>query len=108
MLWKRLRDSKTGYKFRRQFPLDIYVLDFYCARARLCVEVDGNIHELQKDKDWERDGNVLARGIRTVRFSTQECMNDLDDVVGKIIQECESQIAAGFGPKPRRLRFPTV
>src|SRR5690606_24230399 len=44
-LWQMLRRSQTGLRFRREHPVGPYVLDFYCASARLCVEVDGPVHE---------------------------------------------------------------
>ena len=107
-LWQRLRGRNTGHKFRRQFPVENYILDFYCAGARLCVEVDGDIHDLRRDKDWERDGVLLAPGIRTIRFTSTECLEELDRVIAEIVAECESQIAAGCRPHKRALRFPTV
>ena len=44
LLWERLRGNQTGYKFRRQHPLDKYVVDFYCLALKLAIEVDGPIH----------------------------------------------------------------
>src|SRR5438093_8025397 len=66
-LWIGLRCSKLGVKFRRQVLMWGYIADFYCTRARLCVEVDGPVHDAVADR--RRDGVLESHGIRTLRFS---------------------------------------
>jgi very-short-patch-repair endonuclease len=72
MLWALLRRNQLGLHFRRQHALGPYILDFYCAAAKLCVEVDGPVHTERADHDARRDNWLAAEGIRTIRFSTEE------------------------------------
>ena len=70
-LWRLLRDRRfAGYKFRREQPIGCYVLDFYCAEAKLSVEVDGGQHGSpeQTKRDEEKENYLLTRGIVTKRF----------------------------------------
>ncbi len=70
LLWEALRGNRFhSLKFRRQHPMDRYVLDFYCPERRLAVEVDGSIHELQEGEDKERQSILESMGIRFVRIS---------------------------------------
>ncbi|HEY0917781.1 endonuclease domain-containing protein [Devosia sp.] len=71
-LWALLRRDGLGLHFRRQHALGSYVLDFYCATARLCVEVDGPVHAERAAPDARRDAWLGEQGIRTLRFSVEE------------------------------------
>ena len=78
-LWELLRDRKLqGLKFRRQVPIGDYVADFYCHELRLVVELDGEVHEgdRQKAHDINRDRNLLALGYRVMRFTNQEVLEE--------------------------------
>jgi very-short-patch-repair endonuclease len=80
-LWVALRrKALEGWRFRRQHPLGPYVLDFYCHRARLAVEVDGQTHWIgdNQRRDAERDAWMAQRGVRTVRLSASLILSDLD------------------------------
>jgi very-short-patch-repair endonuclease len=81
-IWARLRVRDTGISFRRQHPVGPYVLDFYCAKARLAIEVDGLIHttEDHPERDERRDAWLLAQGIDTYRIAASEIMSDPDEV----------------------------
>ena len=71
LLWQLVRNrQRCGKKFRRQHPLGIYTADFYCAEAKLVVEVDGSPHQTGegKQKDAARDAWVRSQGIEVVRF----------------------------------------
>jgi very-short-patch-repair endonuclease len=82
-LWSRLRARLPGMPaFRRQHPIGPYVLDFYCAKARLAVEIDGRIHEIgdQPQRDFRRDAWLEAQGVtaseltpRSTKRSTESC-----------------------------------
>jgi very-short-patch-repair endonuclease len=88
-LWKELRTNKlSDLHFRRQQIIDGYIADFYCHQYVLIVEIDGNIHELQKDYDGDRDQYLMARGFHVLRFTNDEIMNDLQGVLEKILEEC--------------------
>ena len=81
-IWARLRVRDTGISFRRQYPIGPYVLDFYCAKARLAIEVDGLIHttEDHPERDERRDAWLLEQGITTYRIAASEIMADPDEV----------------------------
>ena len=87
-LWMVLRDSgHGGLKFRRQHPLGPYILDFYCASARLAVEIDSEGHGFadQLLHDERRDAWVARRGILTLRVAAGEVMGNLDGVAQAIL-----------------------
>ena len=86
-LWQHLRAKQAeGYKFRRQHSVGRFVLDFYCADARLAVEVDGNHHaeEPQRHLDEQRTAYLEARGIRVIRFSDREVLTETESVLAAI------------------------
>jgi very-short-patch-repair endonuclease len=83
MLWKVLRGRETGRPiFRRQHPLGPYVLDFFCAGAQLCVEVDGAAHGFgdRPQADARRDGYLRSLGIVVVRCAAAEVIGDAQSV----------------------------
>lgn len=87
VLWEELRMKKLdGFKFRRQHPIGIYILDFYCHNRKLAVELDGKYH-LNKDQikyDIIRTSHLNEVGIKEIRFKNEEVLNDLENVLGKI------------------------
>lgn len=72
VLWGYLRKDQLGFRFRRQYPVAYYFLDFYCPEASLCVEVDGELHELRLDRDAQRDATLRDLGIFTYRLPSLE------------------------------------
>lgn len=86
MLWQALRGSQLeGLKFKRQVPLDGYILDFVCFEARLIVEVDGGQHA-ESQRDAERDSYFESQGFKTIRFWNDEVEQRLDDVCRAILR----------------------
>ncbi len=86
MLWERLRAKRLGgYKFRRQHPVGRFVLDFYCASQKLCVEADGPIHDGQQERDAARDAVLAAYNVRVRRFRNDEILNDVENVLTRIL-----------------------
>jgi very-short-patch-repair endonuclease len=85
-LWNGLRGWKLdgGARFRRQHPLGRFILDFYCASHRLCIEVDGGVHDTQRERDAERDATLAAANIRTLRVRNEEVLADLPRVLRRI------------------------
>ena len=84
-LWARLRSRQVdGLKFRRQHPLGRCIADFYCAEARLIVEVDGGIHEVQRDHDADRTAYLEALGHRVIRFRNEDVLAHVEDVLAVI------------------------
>ena len=83
LLWNYLRGWKLA-KFRRQHPVDRFILDFYCASAKLCVEMDGGVHDAQQERDAIRTEFLNARGIRVIRFRNEEMLEDPRSVLRRI------------------------
>src|SRR4051794_28799022 len=77
-LWFRLRDRRlAGLKFRRQMPIDPYVVDFCCEAARVIVEVDGGQHARRTAEDEVRTAALEARGYLVLRFWNNEVLQNL-------------------------------
>lgn len=94
-LWSMLRGNRLrGYKFKRQFPIGRYIADFYCSIAKLVVEVDGKIHENidQKDYDILRENIINANGIRVIRFTNEQVMNDISGTLSIIYKELNKDL----------------
>jgi very-short-patch-repair endonuclease len=89
LLWQHLR-QQSSVKFRRQHPLGRYVLDFYCAKAKLCIEVDGIGHEMDNrpHSDRARDEWLHAQGIEVVRIPTAEVMKSAEEVAEALVRYC--------------------
>ena len=71
-LWFLLRRNSLGWHFRRQHPIGPFILDFYCAPLKLCIEVDGPVHDDQADRDARRTAWLSEEGITVIRFSADE------------------------------------
>ena len=90
ILWSRLRTNKFhGIHFRRQQVIDKYIVDFYCHKFALVIEVDGSIHELQKELDAEREAYLIERGFHVLRFANDEVLTDVFAVLEKILLACQ-------------------
>ncbi len=86
ILWQELRGNKLGVHFRRQQVIVGFIVDFYCHKAALVIEVDGDIHDLQQEEDARREKVLREMGLRIVRFGNEEVMKNLSAVVGSIRQ----------------------
>ena len=84
LLWERLRNKQLGVRLKPQHPIDRFIADFYCHHAKLVVELDGEIHNRQKEYDIGREGEMEEFGIRVLRFKNHEVLEDLERVVGRI------------------------
>lgn len=92
-LWEVLRNGKLqGLHFRRQQVIAGYIADFYCASARLAVEIDGAIHLGQRDYDAERDRALAEMGIETVRISNDRVASDLTAVLSSVAKKVLSRL----------------
>ena len=84
-LWKALRKHRQdGFHFRRQHPILRFVVDFCCTSRKLCIEVDGGIHDEQQERDAERTAVLEAAGYRVLRFRNEEVLGSLHLVVRRI------------------------
>jgi methionyl-tRNA synthetase len=92
LIWLLLRDRRVGgAKFRRQHPIDPYVLDFYCHEARLAVELDGGQHGDTRAKDERRTAYLKDKGIDVLRFWDNEALKETEAVLEKIWEELMSR-----------------
>jgi very-short-patch-repair endonuclease len=89
ILWKELRDRKVfKAKFRRQHPIDIFIVDFYCHEFKIAIEVDGEIH-LNKNVSEYDDGrthDLEKHGITILRFTNNQIINNIKGVKNQILQ----------------------
>ena len=86
-MWSKLRSRRlSDCKFRRQHPIDNFVLDFYCSKARLAIEIDGGQHleEINLARAQERTNYLNQKGIRVIRFWNHDVLEHLDDVLAEI------------------------
>jgi very-short-patch-repair endonuclease len=89
-LWQCLRANRlNGLHFRRQQVIDGFIVDFYCHRAGLVVEVDGGVHQQQVEYDQERSRVLETRGLRVLRIGNEDVANDLEGVLRQIAMACE-------------------
>jgi very-short-patch-repair endonuclease len=86
ILWNELRANKLGVHFRRQQVIAGFIVDFYCHKADLVIEVDGSVHEKdeQKESDAERDKVLSEMGLRVFRFKNEDIIGNLRGVLEKI------------------------
>ena len=97
-LWQALRGRRlANLKFRRQVPLNGYILDFVCFEAALIVELDGSQH-LGSKADARRDALLLERGLMTLRFENDDVRDDVDAVCAKILEVAKAvRLASPLG-----------
>lgn len=86
ILWMYLRQSKTGFKFRRQQSIGTFIVDFYCKEKMLVIEIDGSQHDdyLKKEYDILRSEYLNSLGFTVLRFWNSEIDNNVEHVIGKI------------------------
>jgi very-short-patch-repair endonuclease len=107
ILWQKVRDRQLGYKIVRQKPILIdyfgrnraFVADFFCYEGKLVIEVDGSVHTKQVDYDSKRTLLLNQKGIKLVRFTNAEIMNDVGGVLDKIKKEL-CRLAPDASPHP--------
>ena len=106
IFWQAVRNRKImGKKFNRQYPLEFiylnmkrhFIADFYCHSSKLIVEIDGGIHEKQKEYDRHRTEIINQLGIKIIRFNNEKVENELDAV----LEELKEQLTTH--PQPRNL-----
>ncbi|KQC09977.1 MAG: hypothetical protein APR62_02270 [Smithella sp. SDB] len=89
--WKQLRLKQIeGFKFRRQQPIDHYIVDFVCFEKRIIVEVDGGQHAMQKEDDIIRDKYLRQQGFQVLRFWNNEVLQNINGVLEVIRESCLS------------------
>ncbi|MEO6042182.1 MAG: endonuclease domain-containing protein [Croceibacterium sp.] len=100
-LWQFLRAVPGGHRFRRQHPSGRFVLDFFCARANLAIEIDGFAHDTgdRPQRDSARDDWLSERRIDTLRIPASDVLRDPAHVAEAIAAVVEERLAR-FGKAP--------
>ena len=106
ILWAELRKRPGGLKFRNQHPAGRYVVDFFCASAKLAVEIDGEVHGRgdQPDKDQVRDAWLNREGVQVIRIPAAAVLEDVAAVIAYIVASIapdQSLHHPSDGPPPR-------
>jgi very-short-patch-repair endonuclease len=88
ILWSKLKGKGLDYKFRRQYSVEKFVMDFYCPRLKLAIEVDGNSHFVEdaENRDTERQTIIETFGITFLRFTNKEIYENIEGVLDKIMK----------------------
>ena len=100
-LWSRLRNRQLdGWKFKRQVPKRAYIVDFFCADAKLIIELDGGQHTADKAVayDAERTRYLQACGFRVIRFWNHEVFEDIDAVLDTIWRKLQEPSLPASAP----------
>jgi very-short-patch-repair endonuclease len=93
ILWEQLKDKDLfACRFKRQHPIDIFIADFYCHKYKLVIEVDGEIHSNPDNNEYDkgREFEMEKYGIRILRFTNREVIENINNVIAKIKQEIHS------------------
>jgi very-short-patch-repair endonuclease len=87
MLWQRLRGNQTGFRFRRQHPIGVYIADFYSSTGSTVIEVDGELHGPgdRPQRDDIRDAFLRENGYRVLRMAAADILRDVDGAVASIV-----------------------
>jgi very-short-patch-repair endonuclease len=80
ILWAKLRKNQLGHRFNRQFGVDKYIVDFYCAKKRLVIEIDGATHSSDEEirRDMEREDYFVGLGLKIKRYSNRDIFESWD------------------------------
>ncbi len=102
ILWSRLKSRQMlGYKFRRQYSVDHYILDFYCPELKLAVEIDGESHfnaHGRKENDLKRQRFIESFGIQFVRYTNNEIVENIAGVLQNLstaVKERSKELSRG-------------
>lgn len=86
ILWNQLKQNKLGKKFRRQYSIGHYVLDFYCPELRFGIELDGSTHDNQQSYAYDQQRNKFIKGqnIKITHFQNKDVLNNLNSIIAEI------------------------
>lgn len=88
LLWKKLRARQVdGLKFRRQQPIDGYIVNFACLKKRIVIEADGGQHSAKRD--FRKDSCLKGQGFQVLRFWNEEIITNIDGVLEEIRRSCQ-------------------
>jgi very-short-patch-repair endonuclease len=103
-LWRALRKHRQdGFYFRRQHAIERFIVDFCCTAKKLCIEVDGGIHDRQGERDAERTAYLESCGYRVLRFTNDEVLNQYHFVTRRIREALNDAASPANPPPPRSM-----
>ena len=104
LLWQRLKGSPQGIAFRKQHPIGVYKADFYCAAAKLVIEVDGIAHDMghRPERDVKRTAWLEAEGYEVLRVPASKMLKNADETAAAVV----AYAADPLRQSPRRLPPP--
>jgi len=87
ILWHKIRNNQLGYKFRRQHSIGNYIVDFYCPKQKMVIELDGEIHgeRLKMIHDTKRDNYLRQNGLEVIHYTNEQVLKNLDAVLQDIV-----------------------
>ena len=93
-LWRQLRGRNLGYKFRRQHPIDRFIIDFYCAETKICIELDGSSHLEKEQEEYDQARTLILEelGYQVIGFTNNNLRYNIHAVVDEIIRVLEQRI----------------
>ena len=97
LLWQNIKNKYYGYEFHRQVPIDEFIVDFYCHELKLAIEIDGNTHDYNFDKDELRQNKLESFGITFIRLNDNDVKKNMTDILRYIefnISEIEDNLNA--------------
>ena len=105
LLWNELKKKQMlGFDFHRQRPIDRYVVDFYCPRLNLAIEIDGESHATRILDDARRQARLEELGITFLRFTDDQVKFEMDVVLGEIRGRILDETSLAVGHTPPRGR----
>ena len=91
-VWFSIRNKKLGFKFRRQFSINNYVVDFYCHELKSIIEIDGSDHLYRYEKDLIRQKYLKNLGYKIIRYTNKIVLSQLEFVIKDIKEKCDKRI----------------
>ncbi|MCS5423036.1 MULTISPECIES: endonuclease domain-containing protein [Psychrilyobacter] len=92
LLWERIKNKKIlGYRFHRQYGIERYIVDFYCPKLKLIVELDGRQHHMREGVEYDevRNDFLISLGLTVVRFDNKEIEENIENVIDRIKESIE-------------------
>jgi very-short-patch-repair endonuclease len=102
-IWSKVRNRGLGFKIRRQHPIWRFIVDFYCAEAKLVIEIDGDSHAEpdQEEYDTARTKWLEERGYKVIRITNEDVHKHLEDALKEIYLTCQERTVALYSSSER-------
>ena len=91
MWYKVLNNYKMSYRFLRQKPINNFIVDFYCSKLRLIIEIDGDSHTEQTDYDQQRTQILSQYKLKVIRYKNSDILGKLDGVYSDLCKQIENR-----------------